>query len=873
MRKRIFAMLSVLLVLGLGVYTYFAQCNANLHEMSESYEINYDDEWVYGIDVADNNYYIYKINLQTQAQDFFSVSRVSDLEKVTVKSVVMHTSEEMYALVSQGDTNYIMHCRFDTDTLEPLFTITDSTLSPVTLYSDTDGTMISVFSDTQSLYHYAAIDGTVVLQQTTTVKGDYLYLEILDNNQVWAVSLTGDYSYVQNDGTQVPVFVNDGSVISRNNGNVIQTADSFLLQNMDTLDYYEIAYRDAQPIFQPFSTLSGLQVASSYYLSGGLYIDSLQAVLSVTLSNDGTLLPCMVWGDGITIASVSKAFDWVDTLQLYALRLLVGLGMLFVLSRLLASRKGISVLLIVGVTAVGTAWFGVPLFETLLTERLIVSSDDNLFTACEELNEVVLASVSLADFEQAHALETLTAQDVATYHTEQVQRSMQYYDFGSEQTYNIRYMYQTHLYFFQEDGIYAAQGHVLNTELQSTISPLLYQAVAQTRDTAQPVLLYYTNFGDEVVALVSPIFAQDGTLIGAIEMPQNFMDQYLELTILTTEILQLALGCIGAILIAIYVVIGLSLQQMPRLAQSATKVAQGDFSSIGPIAGRHEIARLNQTLIHTVHRLVHHTTEMQAIREKYNAFVPDMLLRVDDKNYHPQPGQSRDITGLSIFAHRDAQGLDEFDFFNQLMADDIAFLVQQHVHVERMDNFTLKAFAYNMPTTVDSCVRMIEHATGSLYLSITLEQVHIGVIGNEKRMAIKTISTFDIFATQISCIAADYQVPLIISGEAMLQIPNFHTRYTSRRIAYVYVSSLDKVEVIHEVIFGNAQQAARQKLDSLATFEEGLEFYRLGEIEQAMRRFIRVYRENPNDLIAKAYIFRCEERSSQPESDYFFLSL
>lgn len=873
MRKRIFAMLSVLLVLGLGVYTYFAQCNANLHEMSESYEINYDDEWVYGIDVADNNYYIYKINLQTQAQDFFNVSRVSDMEKVTVKSVVMHTSDEMYALVSQGDTNYIMHCNFDTDELEPMYTITDSALTPVTLYSDTNGTVMSVFSDTYSLYHYAIIDGTVVLQQVTTVKGDYLYLEILDNNQVWAVSLAGDYSYVQSDGTQVPVFVNDGSVISHSNGNVIQTADSFLLQNMDTLAYYEIAYRDAQPIFQPFDTLSGLQVAPSYSLSGGVYIDSLQAVLSVTLRDDGALLPCMVWGDAITISTITKDFNWMDALQQYAIHLLIGWGMLFVLYRLLASRRGISVLLIIGVTAMGTAWFGVPLFETLLTQRLVISNDDNLFTACEELNEVVLASVSLEAFEQAYALETLTAQDVATYHTEQMQRSMQYYDFSSEQAYNIRYMYQTHLYFFQEDGIYAAQGQVLNTELQYTISPLLYQAVAQARDTAQPVLLYYTNFGDEVVALVSPIYAQDGTLIGAIEMPQNFMDQYLELSILTSQILQLALGCIGAILIAIYLVIGLSLQQMPRLAQAANKVAQGDFTTISPIAGRHEIARLNQTLMHMVHRLIDHTAEMQAIREKYNAFVPDMLLRVDDSHYQPHPGQSRDVTGLSIFAHRDAQGLDEFDFFNQLMADDIAFLVQQHVHVERMENFALKAFAYNMPTAVDSCVRMIEHATGSLYLSITLEQVRIGVIGNEKRMAMKIISTFDVFATQISRIAADYQVPLIISGEAMLQIPNFHTRYTSRRIAYVYVSTMDKVEVIHEIIFGNAQQAARHKQDSLAIFEEGLEFYRLGEIEQAMRRFIRVYRENPDDLIAKAYIFRCEQRSTQPESDYFFLRL
>lgn len=133
----------------------------------------------------------------------------------------------------------------------------------------------------------------------------------------------------------------------------------------------------------------------------------------------------------------------------------------------------------------------------------------------------------------------------------------------------------------------------------------------------------------------------------------------------------------------------------------------------------------------------------------------------------------------------------------------------------------------------------------------------LGVVGGEGRMDGTVISDAVNLAARLEGLTKLYGSAIIISQDTLIRLNN-PSQYNYRFLDIVKVKGKKEAVYIFEILDGDSDDIRQLKIKTKLTFADGINAYKLGKFEDAMKAFTDVYAKNHHDVTAKLYISRCK---------------
>ena len=92
--------------------------------------------------------------------------------------------------------------------------------------------------------------------------------------------------------------------------------------------------------------------------------------------------------------------------------------------------------------------------------------------------------------------------------------------------------------------------------------------------------------------------------------------------------------------------------------------------------------------------------------------------------------------------------------------------------------------------------------------------------------------------------------------------------YRSREIDRVVVKGKTEPVGVYEVLDFHTPETFPNVMEVLNYFKDGLEKYRVGDWDPAIKSFKEGHRLNPTDYITEMYIDRCQNLKADPPKDW-----
>lgn len=140
--------------------------------------------------------------------------------------------------------------------------------------------------------------------------------------------------------------------------------------------------------------------------------------------------------------------------------------------------------------------------------------------------------------------------------------------------------------------------------------------------------------------------------------------------------------------------------------------------------------------------------------------------------------------------------------------------------------------------------------------------VIIGTIGGKGRMDGTVIGDAVNLAARMERLTKDYDVPLLISEYTLYSLENA-APYSIRFLDRTRVRGKQDTQSVYEVFDADPPQLRIAKRENLKLFEHAAACYHLDDIPAATALLNKTLEMVPDDLAARAYLERCEQRTRE----------
>lgn len=339
------------------------------------------------------------------------------------------------------------------------------------------------------------------------------------------------------------------------------------------------------------------------------------------------------------------------------------------------------------------------------------------------------------------------------------------------------------------------------------------------------------------------------------------------------------------------------LQPVYQLAERAKQVSEGDFGTEMRVRGHDELSEIMRVFNRMSAGIAGNMEEMQTLNEAYYRYVPSRILTLLGKE------SIRDIyLGDEANARLAVMSIQMADFernirrkstgemlhaINQILEVSVSVVSEHAGMIESIENAGFTAlFEGDCETAVSGAVTICQKLNqmeqagqidkNRIGIGIAYGYVTLGIVGQEKRMAAITVSQFRDVACFLQEIAERYQSHILLTQETADNIREFSAIYHSRSLGLLYNTYTGYTSRIYDVYDGDSRQEIVWKDATKEVFEQGVEYYCLGEFAKARQSFIAVLKNFRKDKAAKEYLYLCDQKCMQKkreENDIYFIRM
>lgn len=217
-----------------------------------------------------------------------------------------------------------------------------------------------------------------------------------------------------------------------------------------------------------------------------------------------------------------------------------------------------------------------------------------------------------------------------------------------------------------------------------------------------------------------------------------------------------------------------------------------------------------------------------------------------------------------------------FAFLNRMTTQTIPMIYQSGGVVERFEEVGMNVYferqdkeallcAISICTQLEElCRREKNEYYDSYSIGICLDHTMLGVAGDKNRASILSFSAGTPgFIRWLQKMAAKYYARIIVTEEYLDQLEDVQKQFHIRKLGAVWLQGMRCLQVIYDVYDGDPAGIRDMKRQTRMVFEEGVELYAKGKLEDARRHFVEVIKADENDRAARRYIKLCEEKGGR----------
>ena len=120
----------------------------------------------------------------------------------------------------------------------------------------------------------------------------------------------------------------------------------------------------------------------------------------------------------------------------------------------------------------------------------------------------------------------------------------------------------------------------------------------------------------------------------------------------------------------------------------------------------------------------------------------------------------------------------------------------------------------------------------------------------------------------LSIAAQKYNSRILVTSDAAARLPDFLTKYNSRKLGLIYHPSYNTSENVYDVYDGDLAETKYSKMRSRLFFETGVDLFLKGSYLEARSYFIELLKYDRNDAAARQYVFRCDSCIAGTADEY-----
>ena len=291
---------------------------------------------------------------------------------------------------------------------------------------------------------------------------------------------------------------------------------------------------------------------------------------------------------------------------------------------------------------------------------------------------------------------------------------------------------------------------------------------------------------------------------------------------------------------------------------------------IGGLCFRHINRKLNRQMKKTALE----TDEIRRRKKLQEAMLPSQLLSLFQNGdlEKVRLGEQKGITAAVLSFNvpdfsrwiRTKTAEEIFNNINHVLAQVVPCVLYQEGEIDRFVDAGLKAFFLKNPekalsAAISICEAMDrdEEIRADFSIGLSYGDVMIGMVGDEKRFGILTISETTGVAEFLQEQAGQYGARILITGSMKKQIPGFEKKYNSRYIGNIRLKASGITEDLYDVFDGENPAGKNAKRKTKILFEKGVKLFQEKKFYDARLHFIEVLKANRMDGAAKKYLYLC----------------
>lgn len=152
--------------------------------------------------------------------------------------------------------------------------------------------------------------------------------------------------------------------------------------------------------------------------------------------------------------------------------------------------------------------------------------------------------------------------------------------------------------------------------------------------------------------------------------------------------------------------------------------------------------------------------------------------------------------------------------------------------------------------------------------------VMVGMVGQEKRLFVLTLSTYTGFVNFLQKTAPKYYARILATGSYVERIEKLNKKYNSRFLGYFYISSTDTLEKVFDIFDGDTAGIRNLKRKTRMMFEKGVYLFLEGDFAEARNYFIEVLKTDRTDRAAREYVLLCDKyRNVEKEQTKVYIEI